>query len=72
MEAVVEGTREVEDVLEGVEVPVLLARRDTAGLFSFGLVAFEEEASCSEDEASSASTSCSERASPSPSSRPLG
>lgn len=75
VEVVVEGASEEEDVLLGVEVPVLGAvRRETAGFFSLGLVGFEE-ASCSdasEDSASSASTSCSERASPSASSRPLG
>lgn len=73
VELVVEGASEDEDALLGVEVPVLgAARRKTAGLCSLGL---EEEASCSdvsEDSASSTSTSCSERASPSASSRPLG
>lgn len=76
MELPVEGASEEEDVLLGVEVPVLgAARRETAGLCSLGLVGSEEEASCSEvsaEEPSSASTSCSERAPPSASSRPLG
>lgn len=77
MELVVEGTREVEDMLEGVDVPVLLGRgtvsRSTAGL-SLGLVGLEE-ASCSddsEDSPLSTSSSCSDKASASASSRPFG
>jgi hypothetical protein len=76
VEAVVEGAREVEDVLEGVEEPVLSLRGTAmcwrAGL-SFGFLSLEES-SCSEvpADASPSPSSSSEASSLGHSSRPLG
>jgi len=62
VEAVVEIAREVEDVLEGVDVPVLsvreAARRRSAG-FSLGFLVFDE-VSCSEVSEDSSPSSSSE------------